>query len=113
MSVQAQTKTPTQLVISKCKELVARQLGTLLKDSFQQADQRLFSCARDAKSNAEQRDFFDASSALKKEQPRLESEIIHATLVQIDHAAKPVDTNDKATVNDQTAGFSLLGFVKK
>jgi diguanylate cyclase (GGDEF)-like protein len=108
MSVQAQTKIPTQLIISKCKELVARQLGSLLKDSFQQADQRLFSCARDAKSNAEQRDFFDASSALKKEQPRLESEIIHATLAQMDRAAEPADTNDKAAVKDETPGFSLL-----
>ncbi len=107
-SARARTQAEVQLILSRCKEVIVRQLGALLKDFFREADQRLFLHARDAKSNVEQRDFFDATLALKNERQRLESEISHVLLVPMDRVGEPAKAGAEARANEQSGEFSLL-----
>ncbi len=60
--------------------LVDAHLGPAMNDFFDQAVERLFDCAREARSDAEQRDFFDAMSVLRQQRGRLEPEIAGAVL---------------------------------
>lgn len=77
-------KADSRQIISRCKELAAIRISAMIEAFFGQADESLFIAARDAATNLEQTQFFDASSELKKAKQTVAPEILGSVLDRID-----------------------------
>jgi diguanylate cyclase (GGDEF)-like protein len=76
---------------AQSKALADPWLRLVIKAFFDQAPDRLFICARDARNNAEQRDYMDAMLILRQQRSRLEPEIAAAGLQGVEGGGSPKD----------------------
>ncbi len=98
-------------VIAECVDIIRRHLSIILNSFFKQADEQLFLCARDAKSNAEQAEFFDSIEELKKHRDRIGSEVMDNLTFRFEHAGEADPkrlADDKLSLVDKEAFEDFL-----